>query len=328
MTVHCKAYIFLAVLSWWLCVAPYLPLSSPSTLFAQTSPPSSAPSSNPTSRTTAPSSSTTEPVKNVPLAALDPLQFKQELDRLDAICARLGLNAEQQLMQGWLPVAKTDTHRLYLPVLPDPLVNRADRTAAQKTAHDNWLKYFAAARRRHAQYWYEQAQQSLAQGDEWAAYQSLWRAAREDSTHPDVKRVLAPLLSALTIKSKPRVAKAAHELGWAPGTYLQLESTNFKLISRADAATTTALAQQLENFFALWTQTFYPLWAPPNVTSARLAGRNTNFSRRQQMSVVLCQDRQDYLKTLRVSETNIDVSVGYYNPDRQLAFFYPDPNLQ
>ncbi len=224
-------------------------------------------------------------------------------------------------MSSWIVSDRSDAHLLFLPIAADPLEVPASSPTA--TAHGNWLKHFSLARHRHAQHWFEKAQQQSTNGDEWAAYLNLWRASREDSAHPETKRVLGTLLTALNVKGKPRPVTTVHpKFNWPSGSYSRMETTNFKITSRVDAAKTQRIAAQLESFFALWTQSFYPLWAAPGVTSQRLAGRNTNWQRKQQVDVVLCKDREDYLKTLGVAESNIGVSVGYYSPEAQLSFFY------
>ncbi len=268
-------------------------------------------------QTSAESKSTPEPMP------LDEAGMIQELKRLDGVCEKLGLQAEREEMRLWIPPASTDALILYLPLPRDPVP-----TKSKGAQHDSWLKHFADARSRHAQYWYEQASQSATKGDEWTAYKHLWRAAREDENHAGTKRVLGAMLSGLQVKARPRPSNMAHpQFGWPPGSYSRLETTNFKVTSRADAAQTIEIANRLEAYYALWTQAFYPLWAAPNLTQSRLAGRNTNWSKRNQFDVVLCKDRADYLKTLGMAESNIGVSVGYYNAQAQMAFFYPDDQL-
>lgn len=250
------------------------------------------------------------------LEPLDQEGFRKEIERLDAICAKLNLADERKLMSRWIVSDKADARLLFLPTEP------------MNSAHATWLKHFTAARSRHAQYWYEMAQQQSKAGDEWAAYLSLWRAAREDSSHAETKRVLGGLLPALNVKGKPRPVNIVHPtFSWPAGSYSRMETANFKITSRAEPAKTQQIAAQLETFYALWTQSFYPIWAAPGVTTQRLSERNTSWQRKQQVDVVLCKDREDYLKTLGVAEANIGVSVGYYSPDAQMSFFYPDESL-
>ncbi len=259
-----------------------------------------------------------KPPDGVP-GSLDEVQFQQELERLDGICAKLKLEAERKLMNGWLVSDVSDARVLFLPVTSDPLPLPASSPAA--AAHASWLKHFSAARARHAQHWFETAQQQATAGDEWAAYRSLWRAAREDSSHAETKRALGTLLPALQVRGKPRPVTTVHpQFKWPAGSYSRMETTNFKITSRADAQQTQRIAARLEAFYALWTQAFYPLWAPPGVAAERLAGRGSNWQRRQQVDVVLCKDREDYLQTLGVAESNIGVSVGFYSPEARLSF--------
>lgn len=282
-------------------------------------------------------------------APLDTAGMARELARLDGVCAQLGLVAERDVMRQWHVNEPTDAHLLFLPVQFDPLANVNERalvenrranhpdddaatssssTAALHASHDDWLKHFVTARQRHAAFWFEEAKRRSAAGDEWSAYNNLWRTLREDDEHAEAKRVLGPMVASLTIRNQPRTSLAAHPtFAWPAGSFSRLETANFKIVSHADAATTQAIARQLEHFHALWTQVFYPLWAPPNVTTARFSGRNATWSRRQTFDVVLCKDRADYLKVLGADEANIGVSVGYYNPDSQTSFFYPNEQL-
>jgi len=260
---------------------------------------------------------------------LDQTQMAAELKRLDAICQRLALTSEQRVLQDWIVPDATDTQILFLPVAIDPLVKNQPTPTNASSPHGQWLKHFTTARQSHARYWLSQAQQLAARDDEWEAYQCLWKAIREDPDNAEVKRVLGPLLVGLNVRNRPRSSPTPHpQFGWPQGSFTRLDTANFQIISRADSQQTLAVAAQLETAFALWTQVFYPLWAPPRVLQARLAGRNPAWQPRREFRVVLCKDRQEYLQTLGVSEANIDVSVGYYNPETRLSFFYPDAQLE
>lgn len=261
--------------------------------------------------------------------ALDPPAMAAELARLDAVCQRLQLERERLVMQRWLSAAPGDARRLYLPVEADPpLAALPQADAADKPAHTSWLKHFTAARQRHARYWIAEAQRALAENDEWDAYLDLWRAAREDPDNADAKRALGPLLPALSIRTRPRAWRVADpKLGWPAGSFSRLDTANFQIISRADANTTTAIARRLEQFYALWSQVFFPLWARPGAVGDRLAGRGTSWTPRREFRVVVCKDRSEYLSALGVSEANIGVSVGYYNSESRMSFFYPGPQL-
>lgn len=263
--------------------------------------------------------------------ALDVEEMARELQRLDAICEQLQLPTERRVMGRWLEEVTTGAYRLHLPLPVDPIGDDASQNVLTKeatTSHSQWLKHFTLARQRHARFWVSTAQRQATEGDEWSAYRSLWRAVREDPDNADAKRVLSPLLLALNVRSKPRVWRTADpQLAWSPGSYSRLDTANFQILSRADANVTSDIARQLEQFYALWTQIFYPLWAPPNVINARLAGRGNSWTPRREFRVVVCKDRKEYLEVLGAAESNIGVSVGYYNTDTQLSFFYPGDQL-
>ena len=261
--------------------------------------------------------------------ALDEAGMAAELARLDEVCQRLNLDAERRVMQDWMPLEPTDAHLLYLPVEFDPLASGGQPVAARAEGHAQWLKHFTAARQRHARYCVAQAERSAMAGDEWTAYRQLWRAVREDPNNPEAKRVLSPLLLAMNVRARPRVSRTAESLlAWPAGSFSVLDTANFKIVSRADAGATVAIAEQLEKFYALWTQVFYPLWARPNVTKDRLAGRGSIWGARHEFRIVVCKDRREYLDALGVVESNIDASVGYYSSGSRAAFFYPDQHLE
>ena len=84
---------------------------------------------------------------------------------------------------------------------------------------------------------------------------------------------------------------------------------------------------QLEEFYSLWTQFFFPLWSPPGLLKSRLNGGSSPFETQRQIKVVLLRDRADYIEALGAREENIGVSVGYYDPNSQTSYFFPDKNL-
>ncbi len=72
-----------------------------------------------------------KPPDGVP-GSLDEVQFQQELERLDGICAKLKLEAERKLMNGWLVSDVSDARVLFLPVTSDPLPLPASSPAPRR----------------------------------------------------------------------------------------------------------------------------------------------------------------------------------------------------
>lgn len=258
------------------------------------------------------SASSTEP--------LDEASMQTELQRLREICDSLGLEAEAKLCRSWIPAERADQTLLYLPVEPRPANSANTKQAA-------WVKHFEAARARHAEYWFQECRRAVAAGDDTRSYQLLWRTLRENPQHAEAKRTLGRLATSCSVRPVVRRSTAKHPTyGWPGNTYTRVESPHFLLTSRATTSETIELAMQLEEFYALWTQYFFPLWSPPGLLKSRLDGGTSPFESQRQIKVLLLRDRADYVEALK-REENIGVSVGYYDPDKQTSYFFPDKNL-
>lgn len=251
---------------------------------------------------------------------LDEAGMQAELQRLREVCDNLELTSEADLCRRWIPDGRADQTLLFLPVEP-----RQASVANSKQAA--WVKHFETARARHAEYWFQQCRQAVDNGDETRGYQLLWRTLRENPQHTEAKRTLGRLATSCSVRPVVRRSTSKHTTyGWAGNTYTRVESPHFLLTSRATTAETIALAMKLEEFYALWTQYFFPLWSPPGLLKSRLEGGASPFESQRQIKVLLLRDQADYVAALSAEE-NIGVSVGYYDPDKQTSYFFPDKNL-
>ena len=247
--------------------------------------------------------------------------MQTELARLKGICDSLGLATEAELCERWVPTERADQSLLFLPVPPQQASTASPKQAA-------WVKHFEAARTRHAEYWYQSCRAAIEAGDELRGYQLLWRTLRENPQHAEAKRTLGRLATSATVRPVVRRSTAKHPtFNWPGNSYTRVESPHFYLTSRASTAETIELAMQLEEFYSLWTQYFYPLWAPPGLLKSRLNGSTAPFESQRQIKVVLLRDRADYIAALGAREENIGVSVGYYDPNSETSYFFPDKNL-
>lgn len=246
-----------------------------------------------------------------------------ELERLARTCDSLNLKEEAALSRGWLPKSRTDQQILFLP-------SRATKRApSSNDARAAWSKHFASARGRHAEFWWHQAQSLAVNEREQAAYRAVWRTLREDPQHALARRALGEMLVGLEAKVRLSRPSTAHpQLGWQAGTYNLIDTPHFQVTTRADARQSAAFASQLESFYALWTQVFYPLWAAPNQMRSRFDSGTSDLNTKQEIQVVLLRSRKEYIDVLGAKEENIGISVGYYNPELKTSFFYPDQNLQ
>ncbi len=257
---------------------------------------------------------------STPIETLDEAAMQTELQRLREICDNLGLASESELCRRWLPLDRADQTLLFLPVE----ARQANASNAKQAA---WVKHFEAARARHAEYWFQECRQAVESGDESRGYRLLWRALRENPQHTEAKRTLGRLATSCSVRPVVRRSNAKHSTyGWAGNTYTRVESPHFLLTSRATTAETIELATKLEEFYSLWTQFFFPLWSPPGLLKSRLGGGTNPFETQRQIKVLLLRDRADYIEAL-AREENIGVSVGYYDPDKETSYFFPDKNL-
>lgn len=250
--------------------------------------------------------------------ALTRADFAAELGRLEKICERLELTKEGEICRRWLAPSRTDHHRLYLP---------ADFPAETgKKEVDSWRNHFVNARKRYAEHLYSSAKIAAEQGKEVEAYRLVWQTLRENPEHAEAKRVLGKLATSLAARPQQRNGVKVNELNLL-GNINRWQSPNFQLYTRASAKASLAMVQQLEQFYVLWTQCFYELWAPAGVLKDRIAGGERAWPDSDRMNVVLLGSRDEYLKLLGTSEENIGLSVGYYNPTIKMSIFYTADDL-
>ncbi len=247
-------------------------------------------------------------------------EFQAELLRLATICDKVGLAEQAELSRGWLAGERDDQTVLYLPC---PFED--EETASAITV--SWAKHFNAARSKFAATLFNEAER-IVESDEQAAYRLVWRTLREDPTHAPARQVLGALARGVTSKSRvTRGRVQIPELGWQAGTYSLFETPHFRILSCANKPESLRLAQQLEEFYAIWSQVFFPLWAPPGLMRAKLTEQKGDWPKQRGIEVVLLENRAEYLKVLGVSEDRIGISVGYYNPGLHQSFFYPSPDI-
>ena len=257
--------------------------------------------------------------QELPSIGLD--EFTEELERLATISERLKLVEQAEICRDWIPRELPDRQNLFL--ASDTLPETKGSPAAE-----SWERHFLAAREKYAERAFQKAVQ-LSENDEFSAYSWLWRTSREWPAHPSAKRALGPLLRGVV--ARPRLVRGRQphpDFGWPAGSYSRIETAHFNIVTRATPKESIELARRMEEFYVLWSQYFFNLWAPPGLVTEKLSGKNRPWPKHKGMEVFILADRSDYLRTLGVAEDNIGVSVGYYNPGAKKSFFYPDQNLQ
>ncbi|MEM7476030.1 MAG: hypothetical protein AAF483_13635 [Planctomycetota bacterium] len=249
--------------------------------------------------------------------------FSSELMRLAGICAKLDLPERQQICENWLVEEREDREVLYLPETGGLAIQPGPSVATR-----SWSKHFLASRKKYAEF-LAQDLKAIAAEDEQAGYRRLWQILRNDPDHKLANQIAGPMAKAPTVRPRLTVGRTkVPDFGWEARSYSRVDSIHFTLLTRADAKSSREIAQQLEQFYVLWSQVFYPYWAAPGVLQARLDGKSNPWPKHDRIEVVLLKDRAEYLRILGVAEDNIGVSVGYYGPEVKKCFCYPAENLQ
>jgi hypothetical protein len=106
---------------------------------------------------------------------------------------------------------------------------------------------------------------------------------------------------------------------WPAGSYTQLSTTHFDIVSQSGPKPTEEMAELCEQTYAVWKQMFPDFWMNEQIAApeyfAEPSGRFT---------VAMYRDAAAYRKALQGQSGSISQSTGYYDPNRKLAMFYWD----
>lgn len=181
-------------------------------------------------------------------------------------------------------------------------------------------------------------------GDEasagWKSYVRLWR---EFSANPDsvaIRRYLGLPQSTTARLNTRRGRSAPSWLGWRAGTYQQIDSPHFSIYTRAPAAESRRVTEDLERCYWIWTQMFFPLWEGSAQVSGTLSSvpptqsldaflqtkKTARISIRRKMRVVLFRNAAEYKNKLSPVVPGVERSTGFYSDDNQTIFLYASEN--
>ncbi len=169
----------------------------------------------------------------------------------------------------------------------------------------------------------------------WSAYMRLWRAHHDEPSDTSIRRYLGlPIKGTVEAKSK-RGRSAPRWMGWAAGSYQQIDTPHFTVFTHADEPAAVAVAEDLEHCYWIWTQMFFPLWEASGQVTATLkslgdqdvseflhANPSSRISIRRKLRVVLFRDAAEYQQTLGRDIPGIERSTGFYNDDKRTIFLY------
>lgn len=153
----------------------------------------------------------------------------------------------------------------------------------------------------------------------WGDYLELWRAHGANPADAEVRQRLGLPASeavAIRIRDGRALARSLPRLRGVTWTRpQQIETKNFLILADLDEVAATDLARDLEQFFAVWTQWFFPLWKERQhwdqaAGTGRPAPRGRSSSGK--LRVVVFGSPQQYAAALATEGPGIGRSTGYY----------------
>ena len=250
--------------------------------------------------------------------------FRASLNQLADKCDELQLPEQAKVTRAWHIARDPQRHYLFLPQPQDKLQPAATAPKLESL----WYAKFRKLRDERAQELFEQAEASLQRTATAEAYRQLHAVLRENPDHAEARRILGyhggPNQWVKRFqKPKVRRGRTTHRtFGWSRNAHWVVESEHFLITTNLSAAAGMALANDLEEVYAIWRQLFFGFWNVGSALKSRWNGGGVPFGAKRQFQVVLFRSRKDYIDQLSQLEPQIAQTVGYYFPHRKTSFFY------
>ena len=210
----------------------------------------------------------------------------------------------------------TDPSRLYLFIPPGDDSNQpaVDDAALARVQQIFGEKIFQLAVR------------SIQADEAGQAYRWLHEVLRYIPDHKEATRLLnMPKNRAARIRPGQRTHP---KYGWKTGSYLQIDTPNFRITTNRGEAAGKKLADTLEELNSAWRQLFFDYWSRPAALKVALTGRPLTLRSKAKHQVVLFRDRIQYTEFVKAIEPNAQMTLGYYHAPSRTAFFFGDESNQ
>lgn len=258
-------------------------------------------------------------------SAREPLdaRFHEALEGLAAKCDSLALAEQAALTRKWTFPRDARRQYLFLPTPADPVQPPAEAPDLVK----KWYARFSELRREQAKRLFVLAG-SIAPADPAGAYQLLHEVLHLHPDHADARRVLAyqggpGIWHQKNRNPRTRRGNSTHrDFGWPRDKYWQVASEHFQITTNHSPEAGLEVAEQLEDFLAVWQQVFFRQISSTGALQDRLAGGTRPLIPKRQYQVILFRDQAEYVDQLRKVEAQITKSIGYYSSRLKRAFFY------
>jgi hypothetical protein len=242
--------------------------------------------------------------------------FDQQLSRIAAKCDDLGLTEEARVTRQWrIP---RDPSRLYvfLPTTQEVPTVPTTASAHQRFWHDAWLK----SRRDYAEKLIQLARETATRGDVRDALLYIHEAAYQDPANSVARRLVG---SSQSWKATAKPSRTPHpKFQWPATQYWRVETPHYEVKTNHSAEEGVRLAQRLEDLYGLWRQVFAEYWLSKSELLRALDGGPLSRGAARKFQVVLFRDREEYVAQLRRSQSQIDMTEGYYETGTRIAYFF------
>ena len=256
-------------------------------------------------------------------AAIDQ-RFADELKTLAKRCDSLKLDQQAQETRAWL--IDRDPQRQYI-FLPDHFESKKPPAAAPEFVRF-WHKHFLSVREKHAEELFKLSKHLLEQHQPTNAFQLLHEVLRNAPNHDEARRILGYRKHLGQWRRDPvgdstRAARVRHPMfGWAPRRYWRIKTSHFEITTNHSVKEGKKLGDRLDLLHDVWRQVFYQFWANEQDLTAAFKGEHLPKRPEKKHQVVLFRDREEYVNQMKKHVPGIEISSGYYAPERQTSYFY------
>jgi len=211
------------------------------------------------------------------------------------------------------------------------LFGTAEGEAARPDWENNkyWDKFIQLRQEQAISLW-KVADHEFETGDLERALQIVHELLREDPDNVRARAMLGFeqredgwLRTSRTTSVRP--GKQKHpKFGWPAGSYWKIDSEHFQIVTNHSSALASGLAATLEDFHNGWRQLFTRFWLNRAAFGRVWNGQSSVPAGRKRFRIVVFRDRDEYVRSLKSTEPNIDISMGVYLHRRRATFLYAD----
>jgi len=256
-------------------------------------------------------------------------------------------------------VVPRDPYKIFVPVLPEEVgtLETPDGVSDDVAA---WSRRLATVRREYAEELMELARRAVRGRQASLGIELVLAAVHADPDHQTARRILgyreydsrwvSPFAA-----GKLRLGQVDHErFGWLPKDHVEkyeqgmrfhagrwisaeddarfhsdirrgwlVETQHYEIRTNHSLEAGVAFGRKLERLMLVWRQLFFRYYTSEAQLAALFSGRAARPpARSQAFQVSFFRNRDDYNRTLKPLEPNIEISIGFYHEPTRRAYFF------